>query len=161
MSHLNTLRPDFLNSFPKWMRRINTCFHTNPWMQQHSKRTGNLLYPTLTKPTHTCRSTSVQPEFLLPSSALMRWELMCVLVIQVNAFACGAYFHSGSHCTHILLRTAVPLLFTHADVFGITRATLLRINLLRVMCHTVVVLIKVFEPWLCIPSVQCHTAGSN
>lgn len=74
---------------------------------------------------------------------------MCVLVIQVNAFACGAYFHSGSHCTHILLRTAVPLLFTHADVFGITTATLLRINLLRVMCHTVVVLIKAFEPRLC------------
>lgn len=91
---------------------------------------------------------------------------MCVLVIQVNAFACRAYFHSGSHCTHILFRTAAPLLFTHADVFGITtKDTLLGINLFKVMCLTVVatagVLLKVFKPQRSITMVQCCIAGSG
>lgn len=54
---------------------------------------------------------------LLLSSPLMCLGLMHVLVIQVNAFACGAHFHSGSHCTHGPFPNCWAILFTHADVF--------------------------------------------
>lgn len=50
---------------------------------------------------------------------------MYVLAIQVNAFASGAYFHSGSRCIHIVFPTAVSLLLTHTDFSGMTAATLL------------------------------------
>lgn len=153
-------------------QHTNTCSQAHTITRQRSHTTCILLYPTTLFSQKLQKYilhyiTCIQIYFwtmlplcslsLMLSSALMCWGLMCVLVIQVNTFACGAYFHSGSHCTHILFRTAVPLLFTHADVSGITTATVLGINLFRVMCHTVVtivgVLLKELAPQLCIPLV--------
>lgn len=90
------------------------------------------------KQSHRPTCAQIPTRSLVLSSALMCWGLMGVLVIQVNAFACGAYFHSGSHCAHILFRTAAPLLFTHADVLSATTATQPWIKLQRVMCQIVV-----------------------